>query len=438
MKTEDDADGRISVPQASFFPSLAQLRAFVTASRQASISRAAGELLRSQSSITQSVQNLEADLGVDLLRRTHQGCFLTPSGNVLFARATSCFNRIEEGLRDAMRHVGSNEEEAAALKYRVTRSQILSLTAVNEYGSLSQAARHAEVAISSLHRSIKNLEAQLGLTLLTSTVRGFATNGIGAAVSAQFRLAVRELEWAEEEIKARSGTFQGRLLVGAMALAGTNFIALDIDKFIKKYPDVKVIVVTGTYDVLLAKLREGSIDFLIGLLKNPPPADDVVERPLGDDPYVVAVSRDHPLASRRHVAPQDLASADWIAPTARRGVLERIFRGVGSPRFNLETHSIPAIFILLTSGNRVALLTRSELELDRFLGNHLAALPYDVPAPAAVMGVTVRSAWRPTLLQRAFLEFLRPDLKELVQSPIGDLRPKAPAPRTARRRKQTA
>lgn len=389
-----------------FFPSLTQLRAFAEAARLGSISRASEELRRSQSAVTQAVQNLEIELGVTLFTRTNTGSYLTDMGKILQRRAEGCFSRINNGVQEIVN--GSQKKgSAAAVSRRITKAQILALTSVHESTSFAQAARHAKVSLTSLHRSARSLEQQIGVKLFKNTAQGAATSEAGTKLSNHLLLAMRELEWAEEEIKSQKGVLRGRLLIGALMLAGTHFIAVGLDKFISEHPEVKISIINGTYDVLLSKLRGGSIDFLVGLMKNPPPTDDVVEEPLVHDPYVIAVSRDHPLARRDRVTVADLSAGEWIAPPARRLAIEGIFKGYAMPRFNVETHSLPAIFILLADANRMSLLTRSELALDQRLGNNLAALKFSVPGPAAVMGVTVRKQWEPTRLQCTFLSFLR-------------------------------
>ena len=263
-------------------------------------------------------------------------------GRILQRRAEACFSRIDTGVQDIMSGSGKRGG-AAAISRRITKAQILALTSVHEHSSFAQAARHAKVSLTSLHRSARSLEQQIGVKLFKNTAQGAATSEAGTRLSSALLLAMRELEWAEEEIKSQQGVLRGRLLIGALMLAGTHFIAVGLDKFISEHPEVKISIVNGTYDVLLSKLRSGSIDFLVGLMKNPPPTDDVVEEPLVHDPYVIAVSRDHALAGRDRVTVADLSQGEWIAPPARRTAIEGIFKGRAIPRFNVETHSLPAI-----------------------------------------------------------------------------------------------
>lgn len=398
-----------TTPVAAFFPSLTQMRVFSEVARLNSISRASEELRRSQSAVTQAVQQLEAELDVTLFTRTSTGSYLTEIGRILNRRISSFLTLIDAALLTLMKENALDLSHHVALARRITKSQILALTAVQEHGSFAQAARHVNVSLASLHRSARSLEQQIGLKLFKYTAHGATTNGAGRKLSGQFNLAVRELEWAQEEIRYHKGRLEGRLLVGALMLASSHFIAEEISQFMPEHPNVKVTLINGTYDVLLAKLRSGSIDFLLGHLKDPPPIKDVVEETLGADAYRIAGSRHH-WRSKAPVSLAELRAAEWVAaPTSarRRAVFDKVFEGGPLPHFCVETHSLPAIFVLLTSSKRLALMTESELALDARLGNKLAALDYEIDQPPAMIGLTMRKFWEPTPLQRHFLDFLR-------------------------------
>jgi DNA-binding transcriptional LysR family regulator len=393
----------------TFQPSLTQLRAFAETARLGSICRASEELRRSQSAVTHAVQSLEAGLAVALLARTRNGSYPTDTGLILQRHADACFRRIEEALRDVLRQ-DQAPGRAAYLARRVTRPQILALAALGEHGSFAQAARNERIALASLYRSARGLEKEIGVRLFKSGPQGIVVNDRGERLARHFILAMRELESAEEEIRSLDGGLAGRLLVGSLMLAGNHFVSLELDSFVGHFPGAAVSLLNGTYDVLLNKLRTGSIDFMVGLLKSPPPTDDVEEETLGYDPYVIAVSRSHPLAGRSRITLADLRSSEWLpahASTDRRGVFERLFAGGETPRFSIETHSLPASFVLLASGHRMSILTRSELALDARLGSQLTALAYELDEQPAALGVTVRRQWEPTRLQRTFLEHLR-------------------------------
>ncbi len=394
------------------FPSLRQIRAFAAAAQLKSILKASVDLNVSQSAVTQAIAKLEADLDTNLFERRNKGSYLTETGKILQEHTQRFLDHLENTLKEFMgKPASSDTASLEALVRRITKSQITALIAIREAGSFTQAARYAGVSQPSIHRSARSLEAQLKTKLFYDTAHGAMVNDRGAHLADQLHLAIREFEWAFEKIEAEKQQVRGRILVGGLLLAGSGFLASAISQFATAYPEVNVDVACGSYDVLLEKLRAGSLDFIVGLLKSPAPADDVVEEVLVRDPYVIAARKDHPLAGKEKIAREELAAYDWVLPgptAARRVHFERIFAGSSStPRANVETHSLTTILLLLVDSDRMTILTESQLMLDRKLGHNLTSLNYPMTEPHGLIGVTTRKNWMLTHNQKIFRNFLR-------------------------------
>ena len=281
---------------SQFLPSLRQLRTFAAVARFESISRASAQLHLSQSAATQAIATLEAKLEIPLFVRRNKGAYLTEYGKILEKRTTRFFEMIEGAIRELGDETGPVHRVSAS--YRITNSQVRALIAIYEAGSFTQAARQLGVSLTSVHRSARSLEAQMQKEIFRNTALGVTTNERGTRFAERLLHASRELEWGLEEIDAKRGVVSGRILVGALMLAGTYSLTSTLSKFISVYKSANITVINGPYDALLGKLRAGSLDFLVGLLKNPAPADDVIEEELMQDPYVIAVRKGHPLANK--------------------------------------------------------------------------------------------------------------------------------------------
>ena len=177
-----------------------------------------------------------------------------------------------------------------------------------------------------------------------------------------------------------------------------------------EYPEATIVIEHGSYDEILDDLRSGRIDMLYGVLRLPAWVHDATEEPLFENPYVIAVGRDHPLTRVKRLSLEHLARHDWIASkpgTPRRRCLQRMFeRAACSPRIAVETSSLHVQRALLTSSDRITLLTRQEMEQEASLGS-LVTLPYLPPKTRAQDGLATRSDWQPTAIQARFLELLR-------------------------------
>ncbi len=82
-------------------PSLHGLRAFESAGRHLSFSRAALELSVSQSAISHHIRQLEDELGTPLFIRRTRAVALTPAGTVLLAHASQALDLLATGTRAA-------------------------------------------------------------------------------------------------------------------------------------------------------------------------------------------------------------------------------------------------------------------------------------------------------------------------------------------------
>ncbi len=91
-------------------------RVFYETARFRSFSTAAKNLYVSQSAISQCIQQLEADLGVQLFIRTSKGVALTNEGKILFSKVESAISSIEQGESqlNRLRHLEAGELKIAA------------------------------------------------------------------------------------------------------------------------------------------------------------------------------------------------------------------------------------------------------------------------------------------------------------------------------------
>ncbi len=85
---------------------LRRLEYFAAVARHGSFTRAADQLWITQSALSQQVRRLEAELGVELLRRTPRGAELTPAGEDLLPRAEAILAEVERARAELDRHVG--------------------------------------------------------------------------------------------------------------------------------------------------------------------------------------------------------------------------------------------------------------------------------------------------------------------------------------------
>jgi LysR family glycine cleavage system transcriptional activator len=134
---------------AVFPPSLKALRAFETAARHLSMSRAADELAVTQPAVTQQIKALESALGVRLIYREGQGLALTPPGRAYAERLHGVFTEIGAATADLLRQ--ENKGGAVTISLLPTLAQ---RWLIPRLGSFQNAHPEIEIRFSATARLV--------------------------------------------------------------------------------------------------------------------------------------------------------------------------------------------------------------------------------------------------------------------------------------------
>lgn len=368
------------------------LRAVAAIVKSGSISAASQIVNLTQPAITQGIAKLERQLGLPLFERRPAGMAPTEAAMMLAPRVEAAVR-----LMDA-RHA--------------TAAQISAFLALARQGSYAAAASVTGLSEPSLHRSVGELSLVIGQPLVERRGRGVALTHRGTQVARAFRLGEAELRSALDELAMLQGREVGRITVGAMPLSRARILPEVVTDFHARHPETGIAIIEGSYTELVGPLRDGELDLMVGALRVGGGEEGLIRYPLFQDLPVIIGRAGHPLAGRGNdLKLSEMALYPWItaaAGTPLRAQWQAMFEaeGVSVPHVPIECGAVMMIrqilretdFLTLLSPDQVAV----ELEADWLV--KIADAPGDV---ARSIGVTTRFDWRPTPLQRAFLETLR-------------------------------
>jgi LysR family transcriptional regulator, regulator for genes of the gallate degradation pathway len=379
---------------------LRHLRAFLAVVDFGSVTRAAEICFVSQPAVTQAINKLEQVAGAALFQRTPQGLFPTEAGNLLGGRARRAFDLLDPAL----------VELAPRLKVTATYAQLSALVAVREAENFTLAARRIGLAQPTVHRAVSQLEQEAARPLFERTSYGMVATRPAQALAQAARLAFAELDQAEADLADLAGREVGRIVVGAMPLSRSYILPRTIARFRKRRPTLPVKALDGPYNDLIAGLRRGEIDFLIGALRDPPPIGDVEQRPLFDDELVIVARHDHPLVGKTEPTLSELASFPWVVATSgtpTRNHFDRMFSPLGDvPRSLVETGSMILMRELLKESDHLGYISRLQIEADLRPGE-IVRLPIASVGTSRPIGLTMRVGWVATKAQQEFLDELQ-------------------------------
>lgn len=232
---------------------------------------------------------------------------------------------------------------------------------VAEEGGIVRAARRLHRVPSNVTTRVKQLEAAVGAELFVRDRQRLHLSPSGELL---LDYARRLLALAEEAKGAVAGHVAfGTLRVGALESTTASRLPALFVAYHQRCPDVRLELVTGTNDAMLAALLERRID--AAFLADVPAAPEVQHLPLFDETLVLVTALDHPPVRR----PQDVAGETVIAfPTgcAYRRVVERWLGADGLATVRvLELASYHAIVACVAAGAGVAVVPASVLDTVR-------------------------------------------------------------------------
>ena len=115
-----------------------------------------------------------------------------------------------------------------------------SFIAVAQSSSFSEAARHLRLTPSAVSKQIGALEADLGVSLVSRTTRGFSLTPFGREYLERAGRIMTEIAGAHDAVRGHAGEPRGVLRISAPATLGRLHVAPAIPHFMHLYPDLRV------------------------------------------------------------------------------------------------------------------------------------------------------------------------------------------------------
>lgn len=274
--------------------------------------------------------------------------------------------------------------------------QLQAFVAVAERGSFRAAAEQIHLSAPALSRRIERLETALGVRLFNRTTREVELTSLGRSFLDRARAALDDLESAMLGISDIAQTRTGRVTVACVPSAAAHFLPSVVRSFSERYPDIRLRVVDDAFNQVLSSVLSGESDFGISFMRGQVPGIDF--DPIQTDPFVLALRRDHRLASRKSVSWSELEGERMIAvsrASGNRQVLDDVLAQAGiNPVIRFEVSHIATLIGMVDAGLGVAVVPRMALPATHAT---LTGIALRHPAADRVLGLITRhgSALRP-------------------------------------------
>lgn len=244
-------------------------------------------------------------------------------------------------------------------------SQVEAFVEIAREGGLGRAAANLFVTQPALTARLQSLERELGQPLFVRTRRGMVLTDSGRSFLPYAERALESLRSGTELIGAIGSGTAGELAIGAAPAVSTYVLPLLLDRFVREYPGVRLLVRTGHSEEIVDMVLQGEVQLgLVRELRDP----RIASLPIYSDELVLVVDPEHRFAAGVALPVEDLAGERLIffdRTSSYYELTNAMFREAGvSPRGAIELDNIDAAKKMVQQGLGVALLPNTAVSED--------------------------------------------------------------------------
>jgi LysR family hydrogen peroxide-inducible transcriptional activator len=193
----------------------------------------------------------------------------------------------------------------------MTLVQLEYIVALDTYRSFGIAAEKCFVTQPTMSMQVQKLEEELGIKLFDRSKQPITPTDIGIEVIEQARTILKESYKLKELINNQKSVISGELRIGIIPTMAPYLMPQIISAFMKKYPDVQLVVWEYMTDQIVSELKNGLLD--CGILSTPLEDKNLQENPLFYESFVAYLSKSSPLTSKKTLQASDINLDDlWL------------------------------------------------------------------------------------------------------------------------------
>ncbi len=177
--------------------------------------------------------------------------------------------------------------------------------------SITKAAEFLHITQPTLSRQIKELEDELGRRLFARGSRKITLTDEGMLLRKRAEEITALLDKTESEIISAGETIGGDVFIGCGETDKMRFLIRAAKSVRRDYPLVNFHLLSGYEETVAEQLDKGLIDFALFIGQVNLDKYNYLVLPL-EDVWGLLMRRDHPLAEKRGVRPEDLAGVPLI------------------------------------------------------------------------------------------------------------------------------
>jgi LysR family hydrogen peroxide-inducible transcriptional activator len=293
----------------------------------------------------------------------------------------------------------------------MTLTELRYIVAVARERHFGRAAEACFVSQPTLSVAIKKLEDELGVLLFERKTNDVTPTPAGERIVAQAQRVLDEANRIKEIARHGKDPLAGPLRVGVIYTIGPYLLPPLVRQLLKDAPQMPLLLNENFTLKLIELLKNGEID--VAIMALPLPESGLQIQPVYDEPFAVAVPRDHAWTKRKAVTSDDLKKETMLllgtGHCFRDHVLEvcpelsRFSTDAEGIQKTFEGSSLETIRQMVASGIGITVLPMTSVPEHVRRDSLIAYLRFRSPVPDR----RVVLAWRRSFTRAPAIEALR-------------------------------
>lgn len=282
------------------------------------------------------------------------------------------------------------------------------------------AAERCFVSQPTLSIAVKKLEDELGVAIFERTKSRVYPTPLGEQIIVEAQKVLEQISAIKDIASSGKDQLNSPLKVGAIFTVGPYLFPKFIPALQKLAKDMPLYVEESYTATLRQRLRNGELDAII--ISLPFTEADVVTQSLYQEPFVVLMPNDHPLAKQKEISPADLNAHNVLLLGEGHCFRDQVLEACPGLEHSMEVKhqvrtasegsSLETLKHMVVSGLGITILPQSAAVTRQYAENLLTMRPFAAPQPER----TIALAWRASYPRLKAVDVLREAIQQCYRN----------------------
>jgi LysR family cyn operon transcriptional activator len=244
--------------------------------------------------------------------------------------------------------------ELRQLKYFLKAKEMLNFT---------EAANCLHISQSTLSQQIKQLEEELNIPLFNRIGKRITLTEAGELFGVYASQSINRANDGLLLLKDLSDLNIGKITIG-VTYGLRNLLTQTLINFSNLFPKIKVQIVFDTSEVLIEKLSQFELDFILTFNESTA-SKHLKYQSLFSSPIILVVSKKSPIVNKKNITLKEITKLPLALPARGYSTIQFINEAFKmndlNPEVSVEINDIPTLLELVKSGNWYTILTQASV-----------------------------------------------------------------------------